>query len=64
MVPTPSAATSDVPTPMAPAQDRPEGLVTYSVRGHGHRDVEAGFFSEGQRVVVSFVNADGDLEIR
>ncbi|CAL1162674.1 unnamed protein product [Cladocopium goreaui] len=43
--------------------ENPDGT-TYTVRGHGRRDIESGFFWGGEKIVVSFVNADGDLEIR
>ena len=54
-----STATGSRPTP--PQGPEHPGGATYTVRGFGHRDVESGFFWEGERVVVSFVNEDGDL---
>ena len=46
-----SSAAAPVPSPMASAPERPEGLVTYSVRTVGRRDREAGYFnSQGDRV--------------
>ena len=51
-----STATGSQPTPS-------QGPEHPGVRGFGHRDVESDFFWEGKRVVVSFVNEDGDLEI-